>query len=123
MKSAVWFCLLSFSAIFCMQPPQSPQRGQKRRTMQVATQAAKVPTIEPKNAFELLPDEIKVEILKSLTTAKGATKRARLDNAAENIRSFFRINAQFKPLGDDLQIIDYLITELANRYADGDKVA
>jgi hypothetical protein len=124
MKNWVLILLLSFGAIFSMQqPPRSPQRGQKRPADQSNAPASKSAVITSRTAFELLPDEIKNQILSFLTTAKGATKRARLDNAAENIRSFFRINKQFAPLGDDPQIMEYLITELANRYANGDKVA
>lgn len=137
--------LISCSSVFCMEPPQSPQRGQKRPASEVEQPAAKVPAAaqppvvmpvvanmpaaalpaapESRTALELFPDEIKNYILSFLTTARGATKRARLDNAAENIRAFFRINTQFAPLGDDPKIIEYLITELANRYADGDRLA
>lgn len=107
-----------------MEQPQSPQRGQKRRPEKgVIEPISKAQTVQPKTVFELLPDEIKNHILSFLTTARGATKRARLDNAAENIRSFFRTSTSFKNLGNDPKIIDYLITELANRYADGDKLA
>lgn len=124
MIKAILILLLSFGHILSMeQPPQSPQKGKKRPAQQISEPSSKAQTVLPKTAFELLPDEIKNHVLSFLTTAKGATKRARLDNAAENIRSFFRINTQFKYLGDDNQFIDYIITQLANNYADGDKLA
>lgn len=120
--------LLSHGAIFSMELPSLPQRGQKRvwRQSLLAPQGNLPVTklqLVGRSAFELLPKDLKMEILKILTTARGSTNRARLDNATENIRSFFRINTQFAPLGNDPQIIEYLITELANRYANGDKVA
>jgi hypothetical protein len=73
--------------------------------------------------IESLPPEIQYEIVKALTNARGATKRARLDNAAENIRSFFRTNRFFKSFENDQELINYLITKLANAHADGDKIA
>lgn len=124
MKNAILLLLLSFGAILSMEQPRSPQRGQKRRPLEeFAEPVAKAPAVEAKTAFELLPDEIKTHMLTFLTTAHGATKRARLDNAAENIRAFLRPSSSFKHLGDDQRITEYLITELANRYADGDKLA
>ncbi len=72
--------------------------------------------------IQKLPNEIKQSILEFLVTAPGATKRARLDNAAENIRTFMRISEAFKPFAQDQEIIDWLITELADRYAYGDKI-
>lgn len=73
--------------------------------------------------IESLPSEVQYEIVKALTNARGATKRARLDNAAENIRSFFRTNRFFKSFENDQKLIDYLITKLADAHADGDKIA
>lgn len=134
MKKVALMLLISCNVVFSMELPQAPQRGQKRPASEIEQPVPKVPAAaqptvalpaaaEQRTAFELLPDEIKNLILSFLTTARGATNRARLDNAAENIRSFFRINTQFAPLGNDPQIIEYLITELANRYANGDKLA
>lgn len=124
MKNTVLLLILSFSVAFCMEePPRSSQTGKKRLVIaEPAAPAPKYQQFESKSALEVLPNEIKNHILSFLTTAKGATKRARLDNAAENIRSFFRINTSFKSFGDDPQVINYIITELANRYAEGDKM-
>lgn len=84
----------------------------------------KKPAVEyTKSPLEFLPGHIQYEIVKALTKARGSTKRARLDNAAENIRSFFRTNRLFKSFENDQILINSIITELANNYADGDKIA
>lgn len=135
MKKVALMLLISCNVVFSMELPQEPQRGQKRPASEIERPAPKVPAAaqqivaestasqQSRTAFELLPVGIKNHILSFLTTASGSTKQAMLDNAAENIRTFFRINTQFAPLGNDPNVIEYLINELANPYANGDKVA
>ncbi len=122
MNKPILLLLLSYGIVIGMEKPESP-RGQKRPAAEIIEPVSKEQALESKTPFEKLPNELKVHLLTFLTTARGATKRARLDNAAENIRAFFRTSSPFKYLGDDPQIVNYLITELANRYANGDKVA
>lgn len=128
MKNAINILILLFwlnSNNAMEKPPQG-----KRPAAEALSQTRELeekPTLEyDKNVFllEALPDELLFEIAKALTkVSRGATKRARLDNAAEDIRSFFRTNLRFKSFETDSNLINYIITELANKHAGGDKVA
>lgn len=112
-------CFLSLGG---MQKPQGKRLATE--AFSETRELEKKPAVEyPKSPLELLPREVQYEIVKALTKARGATKRARLDNAAENIRSFFRTNRLFKSFEYDQNLINYIIAELANNYADGDKIA
>lgn len=126
--------LISIIVIVCTVSLMGMQKPQGKRT---ATQALsetreleKKPAIEYEQSseklfpLEALPDELLYEIVKALTkNPRGATKRARLDNAAEDVRAFFRTNIRFKSFENDQTLINYIITELANRYVDGDNIA
>ena len=82
---------------------------------------------EPKNiaesqtSFEQLPLEIKHQILEQLVSA-GNTKEESLYNAAKNIRNYTRVNSELRQFAFDLADTNFIITQLANRYTDGDKI-
>jgi ankyrin repeat protein len=80
----------------------------------------KVEEQEEKSAFEALPAEIKVYILKLLVHAPGFSKMAKLHNAADNIRNFMMTNKEMHAILEDQLITGYLIHELARRYTNGD---
>ena len=121
--------LVSLASLFLVSKSFEPSgvqektKGTKRQAEKEVAAPPKSQAITPQSAFENLPPELKSIILDYLTTARGATNRARLDNAAENIRKFFRLSREFRQFGEDQRVIEYIITELANRYATGDKVA
>ena len=75
-----------------------------------------------KTSFEQLSNEVKKRILEQLLSAPGVTREVRLYNAAENIRNFTRINSAFRPFAFDLTDTHFIITQLANRYTNGDKI-
>lgn len=69
------------------------------------------------SAFEILPNEVKRQILEYLITPRGATNTAKLYNAAEFIRRFMTLSTAFQPFLHDEKVAGYLIKELAKRYA------
>lgn len=77
--------------------------------------------LEEKSAFEQLPNELKIAILQYLTHAKGRTENVRLINAANNIVQLREVSKTFRDFLDDEQSAGFIISELANRYSEGNK--
>jgi ankyrin repeat protein len=90
-------------------------------TLTFSAQAMELPT-KQLSLLEVLPDELKVEIFKALTSVEKETKDKALAQAAKNIRALSVTSSTFAVLAKDKKLTGELIKELADRYTDGDLV-
>lgn len=66
-----------------------------------------------------VPTEVQENIIKFILHANGPTQRARLYNAAENIRKFSTVNPAYNEWLHDPRLVKIIIQELAQLYANG----
>ncbi len=70
-----------------------------------------------------LPSEMEDALIRLILTTHGPTRRARLYNAAENIRNYAMVGTAFYELMNDPRMTDFLIHELAQRYTSNNNLA
>ena len=99
-------------------------RYEKRPAIEVEPKKFVTPSFGLKldPVFQSLPPEIKKITFDYLVTAEGLTNEAKLVNASENIRNFAKINKQLAQFLKQPNGIEAIITELANRFANGNKI-
>lgn len=86
MKNEVF--LLSLVMMFSVSTMELPQEHKiKREEVAEEIHSAKEQKVGTTNVFDLLPPELRQEILLYLTQGRGPTQHARLYNAAQNIRN------------------------------------
>lgn len=135
------FCALMTCHIFPMEPEEAGEFEQEEFCEQEGWRPVKVARIaEPETAeqkkivedfsqlaeFQKLPKELKIHILNFLINvllyAPGYHEMAKLYNAAASIRAAMSTDKLLYQFVNDPEVTTYLIAQLAQLYARGDKV-
>lgn len=119
MKKIFLFFVIFSNLALAMEAPPSRKRGGQEPEDREPSKIAHV----QQTGFQHLPADIKKYILSFLVTAPGATPLEQLLNAGRNIRNYLSSNKYLFSLQEDDDLQEEILTQLANRYAQGDLVA
>lgn len=125
MKLKIMLLTFTSFSLFAMENPGKRLADETIEQLQgeSKTQRRQEEAVYPLASLPGLPDELKVAITQYLLDTPGNDDGIRLLNAAQNIRSLFISNKEYKRLLDDVDLAGQIIKELAVRYTANDLVA